>query len=100
MSMPRALAVGQGRALVRVRSLTTRDPAAIGVCPACFNLKPRREVLLIQLTKLGYEAAHPHDRLDGAYRPGRSHAPGCRYGRLGSGSGEEFAAAVKRVKKT
>jgi hypothetical protein len=99
MSMPRALAVGQGRAMVRVRSLATREPATVGVCPACFNLKQRREALLIQLAKLGYEVAHPHDRRDGVYRPGRSHAPGCRYSRLGADSWREFAAAVKRMKK-
>jgi hypothetical protein len=95
----REYAVKQGRAMVRVRSLATRDPATIGVCPACFNLKKRREVLLARLTKMGYEVVHPYDRLDGVYRPGRSHAPGCRYGRLGGDDWDEFAQALKRSKR-
>jgi hypothetical protein len=95
----RQYAVRQGRAMVRVRSLETREPATIGVCPACFNLKKRREVLLLQLAKMGYEVVHPYDRLDGLYRPGRRHAPGCRYGHLATDSWREFASAVKRAKK-
>ncbi|MBN2353864.1 MAG: hypothetical protein JXD23_14920 [Spirochaetales bacterium] len=92
-------AVKQGRAMVRVISLATREPATIGVCPACFNLKKRREVLLARLLKMGYEVVHPSDRLDGIYRPGRGHAPGCRSGCLGGDDWEEFARALGRSKK-
>ncbi len=98
MATLREFAVKQGRTMVRVRSLATREPATIGVCPACFNLKERREVLLVSLRRMGYEVVHPHDRLDGVYRPGRVHAPGCRHSRLGDAWGD-FARAVKRVKR-
>ncbi len=91
-------AVNEGRAMVRVRSLATREPATVGVCPACFNLKKRRAVLLLRLAKMGYEPAHPYDRIDGLYRPGRRHAPGCRYGSLAD-DWDEFAAAVRKAKK-
>lgn len=95
----REFAVKEGRAMVRVRNLETRDPATIGVCPACFNLKVRREALLIQLEKMGYEVVHPFDRLDGVYRPGRAHAPGCRYARLSPDAWTEFESVLKKATK-
>jgi len=96
----RQLAVTQGRAMIRVRHRETRDPATIGVCPACFNLHTRREALLRQLEKMGYEVAYREDRLDGAYREGRQHAPGCRYGHLASDPWDRFRTALKRRKFT
>jgi hypothetical protein len=99
MGTLREFAVKQGRAMVRVRSLSTRDPATIGVCPACFNLKARRLVLLRQLEKLGYEVVHRYDRIDGIYRPGREHAPGCRYRCLEVDDWHRFASVMKEVKQ-
>jgi hypothetical protein len=92
----RAFAVADGRAMVRVRSLETRAPATIGVCPACFNLHSRRDVLLMTLAKHGYEVVHRSDRLDGEYRPGKKHAPGCRWTHLPTDPWKALAKALKR----
>ena len=95
----RQYAVEQGRCMVRVRSLKTHELATIGVCPACFNNKQRRQALLIKLEKMGYEVVHGEDRLDGFYRPGRQHAPGCRYGHPSTDAWDEFARIMKTRKK-
>src|SRR3972149_7336647 len=94
----RKFGVKQGRAMVRVRTIATGDLATAGMCPVCFNLKKRREALLIRLKKLGYEVVHRDDRLDGIYRPGKSHAPGCRFSHLSPDSWSEFKSAIKRLK--
>jgi hypothetical protein len=95
----RQFAVLEGRAMVRVRSLKTHELATIGVCPACFNLKKRREVLLLKLAKLGYEVAFRQDRLDGVYRASKAHAPQCPYRLLPINGWSQFASVLKRIKK-
>ncbi|MBN2536437.1 MAG: hypothetical protein JXB88_26370 [Spirochaetales bacterium] len=67
--------------MVRVRYTDTHDLATIGVCPACWNMKERREVLLIKLKKMKLEVVHKDDTVTGIYRFGRKHAPGCPYGK-------------------
>jgi hypothetical protein len=86
--------------MVRVRSLKTREPATIGVCPACWNIRERRRVLLVQLEKMGYEPAFRDDRLEGRYRgEGRLHAPGCRHSRLQADPWQRFQSALKRFRR-
>jgi hypothetical protein len=93
--LQRKLAVAEGRAMVRVRRTGTRDLATVGVCPACWNIPERRAVLLVQLAKMGLEVAHRDDRAEGVYRPGKPHAPGCRYSRLASDPWQRLARALK-----
>ncbi|MBN1799131.1 MAG: hypothetical protein JW822_11170 [Spirochaetales bacterium] len=82
MLIPRKQAVNQGRAMVRVRSLKTGTAATIGVCPACWNLKERRRVLLEKLKSMGYTVQHKTDLSDGAYRSGETHDPRCPFSHL------------------
>jgi hypothetical protein len=95
VSLLRKLAVAQGRAMVRVRRLATRDLITAGVCPACWNIPERRRTLLVQLAKMGLEVVHRDDRAEGTYRPGKPHAPGCRYSRLPSDPWQRLAKALK-----
>ena len=95
MSLLRKFAVLQGRAMVRVRQLSTRDLATIGVCPACWNIPERRRSLLVQLAKMGLEVVHRDDLAEGVYRPGKPHAPGCRHSRLPSDPWQRLARALK-----
>ena len=99
MSLQRRIAVLEGRAMVRVRRLQDRELATIGVCPACWNIRERREVLLARLAKMNLEVVHRDDRLDGRYRPGKAHAPGCPYSRLPSDPWERFASAIAKHKR-
>ena len=73
----REAAVQEGRAMVRVRRVRTGELVTAGVCPACWNSRERRPVLSAQLEKKGLVAAHAADRVDGAYKPRGTHAPGC-----------------------
>lgn len=99
VSRQRYFAVREGRAMVRVRSLKTGENATIGVCPACWNIRERRLVLLIQLKKMGYEVAYRDDRLEGRYRTeGKLHAPLCRYARLQADPWQRFQSALKRFR--
>jgi len=95
---PRKLAVAEGRAMVRVRKLCSGDLATIGVCPACWNIKERRRDLLIQLKKMQLEVVHKDDRMDGVYRPGRKHAPGCRHARLEPDPWKRFESQLNRYR--
>jgi hypothetical protein len=95
VSLARKFAVLQGRAMVRVRRLATRDLLTVGVCPACWNIPDRRRTLLVQLAKMGLEVAHRDDQAEGSYRPGKPHAPGCRYSRLASDPWQRLARALK-----
>jgi hypothetical protein len=95
MSLERKFAVLQGRAMVRVRRLASGELATAGVCPACWNIPERRRMLLVQLAKMGLEVAHRDDRAEGTYRPGKPHAPGCRYSRLPSDPWQRLARALK-----
>ena len=53
----------------------------------------------MQLAKMGYEVVYRDDRLDGVYRPGRGHAPGCRYAHLPSDPWDEFSGLLSKVKR-
>ena len=99
MSLRRKLAVIEGRAMVRVRCIKTHDLATIGVCPACWNQKDRRQVLLIKLKKMGLEVVHKDDLPEGVYRPGKEHAPGCPYGKKIKEPWEEFSRVIQKYKK-
>ena len=96
---PRKLAVAEGRAMVRVRKTQNGDLATIGVCPACWNIKERRRDLLIQLKKMELEVVHRDDLLEGVYRPGRIHAPGCRHARLQPDPWKRFESQMKKFKR-
>jgi hypothetical protein len=96
MSLQRKIAVQEGRAMVRVRRLEDRELATVGVCPACWNICERREVLLARLAKMNLEVVHRDDLLEGRYRPGRAHAPGCPYSRLSPDPWKRFASALDR----
>jgi hypothetical protein len=82
MLMPRKDAINQGRAMIAVISLESGKSATIGVCPACWNSKARRKILLLKLKNMGYRVEHKNDTLQGLYRIGKSHAPRCPYSRL------------------
>jgi hypothetical protein len=99
MSLQRKIAVQEGRAMVRVRRLQDRELATVGVCPACWNIRQRREVLLARLAKMKLEVVHRDDLLEGRYRPGKAHAPGCPYARLSSDPWERFASALKKHRR-
>jgi predicted DsbA family dithiol-disulfide isomerase len=99
MSVQRKLAVQEGRAMVRVRSLRDRELATVAVCPACWNIRERREVLLAKLAKMELEVVHRDDLLDGRYRPNKAHAPGCPYSRLSADPWKRFASAIKRHRR-
>ena len=75
--MLRSEAVGEGRAMVRVRRTGTGEPATAGVCPGCWNSPQRRPALIAKLAKEGLAVVHPADGVDGAYKPQSTHAPGC-----------------------
>jgi len=77
--MPRKHAINEGRAMVHVRSAKSGAPATIGVCPACWNIKKRRKVLLEKLKTMGYAVQHKADLPDGKYRSGKKHAPRCPF---------------------
>jgi hypothetical protein len=95
MSLLRRLAVAEGRAMVRVRRIGTRDLATIGVCPACWNIPERRAALLVSLAKMKLEVAHRDDLAEGIYRPGKPHSPGCRHSRLPADPWERLRRAVR-----
>jgi hypothetical protein len=99
VSLLRKYAIEEGRAMVRVRYSGTHDLATVGVCPACWNIKERRKVLLLKLEKMGLEVVHKDDTLQGMYRLGKGHAPGCRYKNLPPDPWERFRTAMKRGKK-
>lgn len=92
----RSLAIRQGRAMVRVKNLLTGELATIGVCPACFNLRERRDSLLLQLRRLGYEVAYKEDALNGLFGPNSQHAPGCKYAQKQTKVWELFKSLVQR----
>lgn len=96
MSYIRKKAVEEGRAMIRVRNTKNKELATIGVCPACWNIKERRKYLLIQLDKMELEIVHNEDSLNGTYRPGKKHAPKCRYKNIPSDPWERFNKAIKK----
>ena len=85
--------------MIRVRRLQDREPATIGVCPACWNIRERREALLARLAKMNLEVVHRDDQLEGRYRPGKAHAPGCPYSRLSPDPWKRFASGMKKHKR-
>jgi len=96
MSVQRKMAVQEGRAMVRVRKLDNGEPATVGLCPACWNIPERRRDLLIQLKKMRLEVAFKDDGLQGTYRTGKKHAPGCRFSGLHPDPWQRFKAALGR----
>jgi len=82
--------------MVRVRRRATGELATAGVCPACWNIRERRRDLLIQLDKMGLEVAHREDLLDGTYRPGKQHAPGCRHAGTPADPWRRFESQIKK----
>ena len=95
MATKRTLAIGQGRAMVRVRWKKTREPVTVGVCPACWNIPERRRVLLVKLDKMGLEVAFRDDRYEGLYFTDKAHAPGCPHSRLSADPWTRFADTMK-----
>jgi len=95
----RQYAVLQGRAMIRVRHSLTRENATIGVCPACWNIPSRRKTLLFKLGKISYEPALKDDLEGGAYRQGKSHAPGCPYGKMEPDAWTRLKGKIKELKK-
>ena len=75
-------AVRDGRAMVRVRRVRTGELATAGVCPACWSSRERRPVLAARLEAEGLVVADAADRIDGAYQPLGTHAPGCPWRKL------------------
>jgi hypothetical protein len=96
LSWQRKLAVREGRAMVRVRKLRGGELATVALCPACWNIPERREALLARLAKMELEVVHRDDRLEGVYRPGKAHAPGCPYARLHPDPWKRFAQQVQK----
>ena len=99
MSLKRKLAVKEGRAMVRVRYKDNHELTTIAVCPGCWNIRSRREVLLVRLGKMGLEVVFKDDRLNGVYRYEKVHAPGCPYGKLSPNPWKRFDIAVNKYKK-
>ena len=73
----RGRAVGEGRAMVRVRRAGSGEETTAALCPGCWNSPARRPELIAKLARDGLEVAHPADRVDGLYPPHSAHAPGC-----------------------
>ena len=95
MSWQRKIAVAQGRAMVRVRKSQSGELATVGLCPACWNIRERRRDLLVQLAKMELSVVHREDGLEGTYRPGRAHAPGCRHAGIPSDPWKRFEKAMR-----
>ncbi|RKX74805.1 MAG: hypothetical protein DRP87_16065 [Spirochaetes bacterium] len=100
MSIIRKMAIQQKRAMVRVRYIKSREPATIGVCPACWNIKERRQVLLKKLNKMGLEVVYKGDRYDGFYHRDKNHSPGCPYRNISPDPWKRFRTAMEKKKRT
>ncbi|MCX7032277.1 MAG: hypothetical protein NTU62_19495 [Spirochaetes bacterium] len=81
MSGQRQEAIGEGRAMVKVRDARTGLRSTAAVCPGCWDGPVRRRALVARLGRRGLEADHPADGADRACRGRAEHAPGCPYGR-------------------
>ena len=84
--------------MIRVRYVKSRDPATIGVCPGCWNIKERRKVFLYKLKKMGLEVVHKNDTLDGVYNYGKEHAPKCPYRKIATDPWKRFDNALNRTR--
>ncbi|MEW5814228.1 MAG: hypothetical protein AB1798_02380 [Spirochaetota bacterium] len=98
MSLQRKHAIDEGRCMIRVRYIDTHEPATIGVCPGCWNIRDRREVLLIKLKKMGLEIVFKGDTLDGNYNPNKEHAPRCPYRKIATDPWKRFKNAMKKAR--
>jgi len=96
MITKRKLAVREGRAMVRVRYIKSREQATVGVCPACWNIPDRRSVLLLKLKKMGLEVSFKDDQYEGLYFTDKSHAPGCRYSSMSADPWKRFESSLKK----
>ena len=83
--------------MVRVRYIKTHESATIGVCPGCWNIKERRNVLLFKLEKMGLEVVHRNDTLEGSYNYQKDHAPQCRYRKIATDPWERFRNALNKI---
>ncbi|MBN2051661.1 MAG: hypothetical protein JW760_14515 [Spirochaetales bacterium] len=83
--------------MIRVRYTDTKDPTTVAVCPACWNSRERREVLLIKLQKMGLETVYKGDTLQGFYNPGKPHAPGCPYAGKTLDPWKRFQQSIKKA---
>ena len=97
MSFQRKLAVKQGRCMIRVRYIKSKELATIGVCPGCWNIYDRRKVLLIKLKKMGLEVVFNGDKLDGNYNYEKDHAPQCPYKKISTDPWKRFGNAMKKM---
>ncbi len=75
----REVAVGEGRAIVRVRRKESGTLLSAAVCPGCWNEARRRAVLLRRMALMGVEPVHLDDLDGGVYIKGRMHSFHCRY---------------------
>ena len=85
---PRAYAMVEGRAIIRVRRARTGRLAAVGVCPGCWSSRVRRPQLLAELAARGFAVVHGEDGATGAYLRAQNHARGCPWGHAGGSSHE------------
>ena len=91
-------AIDEGRCMIRVRNIKTRDPATIGVCPGCWNIKERRKVLLIKLKKINLEVVHKYDTLEGIYHYDKEHAFRCPHHEVAADPWKRFGNALNKRK--
>jgi len=96
MSLQRKLAINEGRCMIRVRYIKNREPATIGVCPGCWNIRERRNVLLVKMKKMGLEVVHKGDTLDGNYNHEKEHAPKCPYKKTATDPWKRFSNELKK----
>ncbi len=99
MSIIRKHAVEQGRSMIRVRYIKSGDPATVGVCPGCWNIKERRKVLLFKLQKMGLEVVHKNDTLEGVYNYEKEHAPLCPYRKVAPDPWKRFGKEMGKFKR-
>ena len=92
----RKRAVQEKRAMIRVRYKDTRELTTIAVCPACWNIPARREILLIKVDKMGLEVTFRDDQLHGLYQTDKVHSPGCPHNSISSDPWKRFERAVKK----
>ena len=71
--------IDEGRAMIRVRYIDTKELSTAAVCPGCWNSKERRYVLLKRMEDMGVEVITDDDGIDGAYQSGKKHLYKCPY---------------------
>jgi hypothetical protein len=84
--------------MIRVRYIKDKELATIGVCPGCWNIRERRNVLLIRLKKMGLEVVFKGDTLAGNYNPEKEHAPRCPYKKTAVDPWKRFSNELNKRK--